>query len=328
MIRDGRTPAAAPVSGAANGSGRAQRASIAINRTLRRLSRAAVLALALALVALIGICDYVTGLEISVSVFYLAPVSLAAWYGSQRDGQVLALVASLVWSGVDLFAGYAHGHPAILVWDTGMHFVFLAVSAKLLEVLRGRLADEQRLARRDPLTGVLNLRAFQERLEYSLALSARDGHPLTLAYVDLDDFKRVNDLQGHAQGDLVLSTVGQVLTEAVRHTDTVARIGGDEFALLLPGTGVAGAADVLPKLAQRLGERFGSIDASVTCSVGAVTFPRPPDGADAAIRLADRLMYEVKRRGKNAIAFATFDHVSGALVPVADNSGLTVKNAG
>jgi diguanylate cyclase (GGDEF)-like protein len=309
------------MSGAAVRAGRVQRAFMAVNRALERLSRAAILSLALAVVALIGMCDYLTGLEISVSVFYLAPVSLAAWYGSQRDGQVLALVASLAWSGVDLVAGYAHAHPAILAWDTAVHFVFLAFSAMLLEALRRRLADEQRLARRDPLTGVLNLRAFQERLEYSLALSARDGQPLTLAYVDLDDFKRVNDLHGHGQGDLVLTMVGKVLTEEVRHTDTVARIGGDEFALLLPGTSVVGAADVLPKLAQRLAERFSVIDVAVTCSVGAVTFASPPDGADAAIRFADRLMYEVKRRGKNAIAFATFDRANGALVPVAPNSG-------
>jgi diguanylate cyclase (GGDEF)-like protein len=268
------------------------------------------------LVALVGVFDYLTGLEISVSVFYLAPVTLAAWYGGRRDGRVLALVASLVWSAVDLLAGYGLGHLAILVWDTAVHFVFLVFSALLLEALRNRLADEQRLARRDPLTGVLNLRAFQERLEYSLALSARDGQPLTLAYVDLDDFKRVNDIHGHSQGDLVLTTVGQVMSEVVRNTDTVARIGGDEFALLLPGTGVAGAADVLPKLAQRLAERLRATGASVTCSIGAVTFPRPPENGDAAIRFADRLMYQVKRRGKNAIAFATFGPATGALVEV------------
>ena len=308
MIRDGR------LLGAADRFGRARRALIAANRTLRGFSRQAVLSLALAAVALIGVCDYLTGLEISVSVFYLAPVSLAAWYGGKRDGLVLALVASLVWSGVDLLAGYAYGHPAILAWDTAVHFVFLALSAMLLEALRSHLADEQRLARTDPLTGVLNLRAFQERLEHSLALAARDGQPLTLAYVDLDDFKRVNDMHGHSQGDLVLTTVGQVLTETVRHADTVARIGGDEFALLLPGTGMAGAADVLPKLSDRLVECLGAAGASVTCSIGAVTFTRPPETPMPPSALPTRLMYQVKRRGKNAIAFGVFDRATGVLV--------------
>jgi diguanylate cyclase (GGDEF)-like protein len=311
----------------ADDAGRAQRALIGLNQALRGWSRTGILWLGLAGVVLVGVFDYLTGLEISVSVFYLAPVSLAAWYGGRRDGQVLALVASLIWSGVDVLVGYPPDHPMLLLWDTVVHFAFLAFSALLLEALRNRLADEQRLARSDPLTGVLNLRAFQERLEYSLALSARDRQPLTLAYVDLDDFKRVNDLHGHSQGDLVLTTVGQVLSETIRATDTVARIGGDEFALLLPGTGVAGAADVLPKLAQRLAERLRITSASVTCSVGAVTFPRPPDNADAAIRLADRLMYQVKQRGKNAIAFATFDHASGALAEVSRPANAAQKPA-
>jgi diguanylate cyclase (GGDEF)-like protein len=296
--------------------GRVQRALVTLDETLRGWSRVRIGWLAIAAIAIVGVFDYLTGLEISVSVFYLVPVSLAAWYGGRRDGLVIVLIAGAVWSGVDVLAGYPLGHPVLLTWDTLVHIVFLAFSALLLETLRSRLAHEQRLARRDPLTGVLNLRAFQERLEYSLALSARDSQPLTLAYVDLDDFKRVNDIHGHSQGDLVLTTVGHVMSEAVRSTDTVARIGGDEFALLLPGTGVAGAADVLPKLAQRLGEHLHTIGSSVTCSIGAVTFPRPPESADAAIRFADRLMYQVKRRGKNAIAFATFGPATGALVEV------------
>ena len=104
--------------------------------------------LAVAGVAIVGVFDYLTGLEMSVSVFYLAPVSLAAWYGGRRDGQFIALIASPVWSGVDLLAGYPLGHPVLLVWDTLVHFVFLAFSAMLLEALRSRLAE--RAAPRPP----------------------------------------------------------------------------------------------------------------------------------------------------------------------------------
>jgi diguanylate cyclase (GGDEF)-like protein len=186
----------------------------------------------------------------------------------------------------------------------------------LLTVLRDRLADEQQRARRDPLTGVLNLRAFQERIDYSLALSARDGQPLTLAYVDLDDFKRINDVHGHTGGDLVLATIGGVLAEAVRNTDTVARVGGDEFALLFPGTGSAGAADVISKLRQRLAERLTAAGLQATCSIGAVTYLHPPQGAAQALAAADRLMYQVKRSGKNAIAFGVFDGATAPASPV------------
>src|SRR4249920_3367649 len=111
---------------AGDDAGRAQRALIALNQALRGWSRMGILWLGLAGVVLIGVFDYLTGLEISVSVFYLAPVSLAAWYGGRRDGQILALVASPVWSVVDLLAGYPPGHPVLLAWDTLVHFAFLA----------------------------------------------------------------------------------------------------------------------------------------------------------------------------------------------------------
>ena len=197
-----------------------------------------------------------------------------------------------------------------------MHFVFLAFSAMLLEVFANGWPMSG-----NSLAGIphrsLNLRAFQERLEYSLALSARDGEPLTLAYVDLDDFKRVNDLHGHAQGDLVLTTVGEVLTEVIRPRTPLpaSAATSSRCSCLVPARP---EPPIRCQAAQRLAERFLAMDMSVTCSVGAVTFPRPPDSSDAAIRLADRLMYQVKGRGKNAIAFATFDRASGALIELAD----------
>lgn len=285
-----------------------------INAVLLTLSRTAIVALTLALIALIGVIDYITGLEISLSVFHLLPVSIAAWYGAKRDGIWIALAASLIWSGEDLFFGNAQGHPGIFVWDFAMHFVFLWLSATVIGMLRHSLALEQLMARTDPLTGLLNVRAFHERLSYTLALSARDGRPFTLAYVDLDDFKSINDLHGHGRGDLALSVVGKVMTEIIRDVDTAARIGGDEFALLFPATGNGGAMDILAKIARRLETSLSAIYLPITCSIGAVTFPRPPNSADDAIAATDSLMYHAKRGGKNNVAFGVFDHINGKVV--------------
>lgn len=102
----------------------------------------------------------------------------------------------------------------------------MSFGATLLRILREHLANEKRLARHDSLTGLLNWRAFQERLEYSLALSARDRQPPTLAYLDLDDFKKINDTYGHTQGDGELVAIAMILRETIRATDTVARLGG------------------------------------------------------------------------------------------------------
>ena len=287
------------------------------NRSLVCCPRGAIGAIALAAVAIIGALDYLTGPEISLSVFHLAPVVFAVWFGKRHDGLIIAIVASLVWSLDDLIAGYAYGHPGILVWDIVAHGIFLSFGATLLRILREHLANEQRLARHDSLTGLLNWRAFQERLEYSLALSARDRQPLTLAYLDLDDFKKINDTYGHTQGDGVLVAIAMILTETIRATDTVARVGGDEFALLFPGTDKLGAQDVLGKLSQCLSQRLNTKGHRVTCSVGAVTFPHPPHDGDEAISIADHLMYQVKHRGKGAIAYGVFDHATGKVVELA-----------
>ncbi len=276
-----------------------------IDRFLGSLSHAWIVALAVVGVAVVGLADYVSGFELSLSVFYLGPVALAAWYASRRAGVAVSVLSSGTWLAADVGAGLAYSHPAIALWNTVVRLGVLAVTAALLSALRVRLSIEKELARTDALTGVSNARAFREQLSYSLALSHREDRPLTLAYVDLDDFKRINDLHGHRQGDRVLETIGRALREATRRTDIAARLGGDEFALLLPNTNRAGAENLISKFRARLRAALEAEGIAATCSIGAVTFITPPASAAEAIDAADRLMYEVKKQGKNAVAFDT-----------------------
>jgi diguanylate cyclase (GGDEF)-like protein len=123
--------------------------------------------------------------------------------------------------------------------------------------------------------------------------------PTTLAYVDLDSFKEVNDRSGHAAGDRVLVTVARHMRKSVRQTDLVARMGGDEFALILPNTGKDAALAVLDKLLKTLSRSMHQNYWPVTFSVGLVTFVNPPESVDWMIRRADEAMYSVKQAGKN-----------------------------
>ena len=115
----------------------------------------------------------------------------------------------------------------------------------------------------------------------------------------------------------MLVAIAMILTETIRATDTVARVGGDEFALLFPNTDKSGAEDVLGKLAHCLSQRLNGKDQRVTCSIGAVTFRHPPRDSDEAVSIADHLMYQVKRNGKGAVTYGVFDYATGNVVDLA-----------
>ncbi len=270
------------------------------DRALARLSCAAVVASALVALAVVGAADYFSGYQISFGVFYLLPVGMATWYGSRRAGVGLALASSLVWYLAEAASGHPYDHPAFPIWNALVRLGFFLTVALLMSALRDRLSTEQRLARIDVLTGLMNARAFTEQLEHDLALAERTAAPLTLVYLDLDDFKAINDTCGHAEGDRVLRAIGQALIKATRRSDSVARIGGDEFAVILPATDINGAEIVIAKLRELLSEPPADGEHHVTCSIGAVAFQEQPSGPQEAIAAADRLMYEAKSRGKNA----------------------------
>ncbi len=164
-----------------------------------------------------------------------------------------------------------------------------------------QLAHYRHAAYTDPLTGLPNRRAFVEALRREFRRYRRYGRPFALVFVDLDGFRRVNEIAGHAGGDSVLRAVGQWLADAVRAADLVARVGGDEFAVICPETTADGARAVL----QRLQEAVRQI--TVPCGVqvsltGGVAEPRPDDqSADAVAQRADAEMLRAKKLRRTAV---------------------------
>jgi len=165
-----------------------------------------------------------------------------------------------------------------------------------------RPRNGQILDRTDPLTGVANPRAFLECLDAELYRARRYKRPLSLACIDLDNFKKVNEQLGHSAGDELLRFIAQHIVRNVRASDVVGRLGGDELAILLPETGSAGAKAAAEKVRRHLHNAMADSPMAVTLSVGAVTFESPPASAGEAVNVADRLMYEVKGSGKNDVA--------------------------
>jgi diguanylate cyclase (GGDEF)-like protein len=170
-------------------------------------------------------------------------------------------------------------------------------------IYRARLFEQtERLATTDGLTGLLNHRAFQARLDEHLAQAQRYGKKLSLILCDIDHFKAVNDTYGHPVGDVVLKGVARTLGRDARTTDVVARYGGEEFAVVLPETDAAGALVIAERIRERvaaLSLDTGQGPLAVTMSLGVATFPG--DGARKAelVERADACLYEAKRGGRN-----------------------------
>jgi diguanylate cyclase (GGDEF)-like protein len=277
-----------------------------ISAFLSKRSPFQVSAAALLLVVTFAAIDHTTGYEVSFSAFYLVPIALATWYGGLRQGSLISIVSAIAWLIVDTTAGHVYSRGFIPFWNTGVRFAFFIVTTKLLANLKGRLAKEQSMARFDGLTETMNGRGFREAAQVILRIAARYGRSTVIGYIDLDNFKGVNDSLGHSEGDRVLRTVGAVLLKSVRSADLVGRLGGDEFAVLLPETTSAGAVKMFENLHQRLLRETREHMWPLGFSIGVAVFRTAPASVDEALKRADALMYRVKNSGKNDILLEEF----------------------
>ncbi len=268
---------------------------------IRGLSPAGATAIALGMLLGVGIGDHLTG-EANFTLLYLGPIAFATWRVGLRAGLLLSAVSAGSSLVTDLTLP-RHPSPAVQAWNLLVQLGVFVALALLLDALRSRLVFEQQVARTDPLTGIANRRDFLESADLELERTRRHLRPLTVAYLDLDDFKGVNDRFGHEAGDAVLRTVATTLREATRTVDAVARLGGDEFGLLLPETDGPTAETLVRRLQATLAEAIQQRGWPVTFSLGVATFHRAPRSVDEMINRADELMYQAKRTSKAGVRF-------------------------
>jgi diguanylate cyclase (GGDEF)-like protein len=260
----------------------------------------------LILIVGIGIIDYLTGYEISFSLFYLIPITLIAWFAGRRFGMIASIISASILLLAEYLARQPYSHTAIYFWNSTVRAGFFIIVTLLLARLNETLKREKVLSSHDFLTGAVNTRQFTKILQSEIDRSQRYQHSFTLVYIDIDNFKTINDQFGHSVGDRVLSTVVDYAKGLLRKTDTVVRLGGDEFAFLMPETDQNAAAAVISRVRRGLLYEMENKNWLVTFSMGALTFLDMPGSADEAIKLADDLMYSVKNNTKDAVKYSVY----------------------
>ncbi|MFH1808117.1 MAG: diguanylate cyclase [Pseudomonadota bacterium] len=272
-------------------------------------SRSPLAALVLGAIGLsvVGVLDLVTGFEIAVSPFYLFPVVSVAHYAGRRWGLLAAVLAAITWGLLDVAAGHLYTHPVIAVWNSVTRLAFFGVAAWLYGQLRETLQRERMAATHDGLTGALNRRALLDAVELELERGRRSNRPWSLLYIDLDNFKQLNDRHGHAQGDLALRAVVDEMRRTLRQLDQVARIGGDELVVLLPETAEAAAHSSAQRLRDALEGLFKAQGWPLGLSMGALTVTAHHASVNDYLQRADGLMYQAKHGGKAHTCFGVFE---------------------
>ncbi len=265
--------------------------------TTRRVLR---LAGAVALTLLVYWANIVTPPAIRLGILFLVPILLVTWYEGLLWGVVFAAACVVL---REVVAADQMPRDMPTLWRVVNTLTFVVVVAIAMAGIR-HMRDVQvqlvTLATRDPLTNVLNARAFSSELAQELERNRRYGRPMALLYLDLDDFKAVNDQHGHQTGDAVLRLVAEAVRAAVRQADIVGRMGGDEFAVLMPETDGALADAAAARLAGGIRTVFRG-SPSVTASIGVVACVGTETSPDELLRKADQAMYTAKRAGKDRV---------------------------
>ena len=242
--------------------------------------------------------NVITPGPVKLGLFYLVPVLYVTWNEGALWGVVYTAVGMVLRMRVEMMQ--VGSSLSVVMLNQVSFGVVAGITIFAFQHIRRNESLLRDLATHDQLTRVLNARAFAERLGDELRRVARYHRPLALLYLDLDDFKVVNDTHGHQTGDAVLRLVAEAIRHAVRQADVVGRMGGDEFAVLMPETGSALATQAADRLATGLRSVLNGSPA-VTASIGVVSPITQEADTDAIMRRADQAMYEAKKSGKNRV---------------------------
>ena len=244
--------------------------------------------------------EYWSGFKYEFTLFYIVAITALTWFGGRTAGIILAFLTSGLWYYVNFIYFSVEKMTGIVLWKTITLLMLALLTIYIILRLKESLENEKRLSRSDPLTGLPNRRHFEDIASVQYNWCKRKMASVSLAFIDIDNFKEVNDSMGHDEGDRLLVDISNSIKESVREVDLVARMGGDEF-ILLPETDEFEAKRLLTRIQ---GEAKIIADANkwpISFSIGVVTDHLSHKNIESLIKKADSLMSEIKRSGKDGI---------------------------
>ena len=248
---------------------------------------------------LILVADIKTGEEIRLHVLYVFPLSFTVLHATHSWQTAISIIVAFAFQLATLLSYQTRA--ASFVAD-----IVVALSALILTLLLSQFSKQNyqaamHQATTDPLTGLSNRRAFNNILNTEIERHRRYRETFSLAMIDLDGFKALNDLTGHQAGDEALRLVADALRTHTRKSDFVARMGGDEFAILMPNTAESAGVVLCNQLCTTVATRMEAQNFRVTTSIGVAIFRTTPVSVEHAVGTADKAMYEAKKQGKNRV---------------------------
>ncbi len=262
--------------------------------------------LSITLVAIIGLLDCLLGPEIRFSITYLIPVAIGAWFVGKPFGLAVSVFITAMAMIIGCATGRAYLNIAFYYWDAGIRLCIFVVLTLLLDRLKTALNTERSLSRIDFLTGAMNSRCFYELASMEIERCKRYGRTFSVAYIDVDNLKTINDKFGHLKGDDTLRAIVGIIKKNLRRTDTVARLGGDEFIILFPEATYKAAAAAIKKIQKAVKHQTAIMGFSTSLSIGILTCESCPSSVAKMIEAVDFLMYSIKNHEKDGVAHSTY----------------------
>lgn len=260
------------------------------------------LVLGLLLLLLVALVQAQVPADLEVGLLYLVPVATIAWAGGRLPGVSASVAAVGVQLLVDAYGESPPSAPEVPYWNLVLSLAVFVAFSEIMPRLHRALDAERERARTDALTGLGNRRFLEIVARAELGRTRRYHRPFALGYIDVDYFKEVNDRLGHLAGDQLLKLIAREIRRVMRISDVVARMGGDEFALLLPETPAEGAEVAFRKVHRHLSGVVEREGFPVSFSIGVVTCESTVTiSLEELLREADEMMYMVKNSGRGSI---------------------------